>query len=104
MLLALASGLQMSPMKASPVRLAGLEMPKGFAAASAAVTAATTNMVANAGGQSEGTGLIFGIDDNRELLVLGVIFFGFFTLYNGWASGQPDSDSDFFGEYDERRS
>mmetsp|Transcript_22723 Transcript_22723/g.69853 ORF Transcript_22723/g.69853 Transcript_22723/m.69853 type:complete len:108 (+) Transcript_22723:70-393(+) len=74
-------------------------------AVAAAVTVAQTNVgMAVAGGQSEGTGLIFGIDDGRETLVLAVVFFGFFTLYNGWAAGQPDSNSDFFGEYDERRA
>lgn len=78
---------------------------KAAPAVAAAVTVAQTNVhMAVAGGQSEGTGLIFGIDDGRETLVLAVVFFGFFTLYNGWAAGQPDSNSDFFGEYDERRS
>ena len=27
----------------------------------------------------------------------------FFATYYNWAKEQPDSDSDFFAEYDERR-
>ena len=73
--------------------------PVSFAAAAAAFTP----FAALAGGQSEGTGLSLGIDDPREGTVLWVIGgFFFFTYYN-WAKEQPDSDSDFFGEYDERR-
>ena len=69
----------------------------------AAAATAFAPLAALAGGQSEGTGLSLGIDDPREGTVLWVIGgFFFFTYYN-WAKEQPDSDSDFFAEYDERR-
>ena len=32
-----------------------------------------------------------------------MIFGFFFAVYYNWAKMQPDSDSDFFAEYDERR-
>ena len=67
----------------------------------AAAATAFAPLAALAGGQSEGTGLSLGIDDPREGTVLWVIGgFFFFTYYN-WAKEQPDSDSDFFAEYDE---
>lgn len=70
----------------------------------AAISTAMLNaQMAVAGGQSEGMGLPWGVDDDRETLVTVVIFGLFFTLYYNWAKDQPDSDSDFFGEYDERR-
>lgn len=78
---------------------------KAVATASAAMTTASVNVgAALAAGQSEGTGLTLGIDDNRELLVLAVVFSGFWVLYFNWAKDQPDNDSDFFSEYDERRA
>jgi hypothetical protein len=73
--------------------------PVSFAAAAAAFTP----FAALAGGQSEGTGLVLGIDDGRETTVLTLVFGAFFWLYYNWAKDQPDSDSDFFAEYDERR-
>lgn len=73
--------------------------PVSFAAAAAAFTP----FAALAGGQSEGTGLVLGIDDGRETTVLTLVFGSFFWLYYNWAKDQPDSDSDFFAEYDERR-
>ena len=69
----------------------------------AAAAAAFTPFAALAGGQSEGTGLVLGIDDGRETTVLTLVFGSFFWLYYNWAKDQPDSDSDFFAEYDERR-
>ena len=60
-------------------------------------------LAALAGGQSEGTGLSLGIDDPREGTVLWVIGGFFFATYANWAKEQPDSDSHFFAEYDERR-
>ena len=60
-------------------------------------------LAALAGGQAEGTGLALGIEDVREgyaLLGMG----GFmFAVFFRWSAEQPDADSDFFGEYDERR-
>ena len=76
-----------------------------------------------------GMGLPLGIDDSRESTVLALVFGVFFLTYYNWAKDQPDrsasssssslhpfsrllpplvtlpprSDSDFFGEYDERR-
>jgi len=77
---------------------------KGFKNARfAAVATAFAPLAAFAGGQSEGTGLSLGIDDGREGTVLTVIFGFFFLVYYNWAKDQPDSDSDFFAEYDERR-
>lgn len=80
-------------------------LEKAAATVGAAVTTAAINVnVALAGGQSEGTGLTLGIDDGRETIALFGVFFAFFTLYYNWAKGQPDSDSDFFGEIDDRRA
>jgi len=77
---------------------------KGFKNARfAAVATAFAPLAAFAGGQSEGTGLSLGIDDGREGTVILVIFGFFFLVYFNWAKEQPDSDSDFFAEYDERR-
>jgi len=77
---------------------------KGFKNARfAAAATAFAPLAAFAGGQSEGTGLSLGIDDGREGTVLTVIFGFFFLVYYNWAKDQPDSDSDFFAEYDERR-
>ena len=69
----------------------------------AAAATAFAPLAALAGGQSEGTGLSLGIDDPREGTVLWVIGGFFFATYYNWAKEQPDSDSDFFAEYDERR-
>ncbi|KAJ1460374.1 hypothetical protein M885DRAFT_495055 [Pelagophyceae sp. CCMP2097] len=77
---------------------------QGVVAAAAFTTAASNVGMAFAGGQSEGTGLVFGIDDNRELTALALVFGSFFALYFNWAKEQPDSDSDFFGEIDDRRN
>jgi hypothetical protein len=77
---------------------------KGFKNARfAAAATAFAPLAAFAGGQSEGTGLSLGIDDGREGTVILVIFGFFFLVYFNWAKEQPDSDSDFFAEYDERR-
>jgi len=77
---------------------------KGFKNARfAAVATAFAPLAAFAGGQSEGTGLSLGIDDGREGTVLTFVFGFFFLVYYNWAKDQPDSDSDFFAEYDERR-
>ena len=69
----------------------------------AAAATAFAPLAALAGGQAEGTGLALGIEDVREgyaLLGMG----GFmFAVFFRWSAEQPDSDSDFFGEYDERR-
>ena len=107
-MLAFATALQLpssgTTMKTKATVRPAVDAPKIFAAASAAFTAAQANVhMALAGGQSEGTGLILGIDDNREFIVLAIVWFAFTTLYFGWAKDQPDNDSDFFAEYDERR-
>ena len=69
----------------------------------AAAATAFAPLAALAGGQAEGTGLALGIEDVREgyaLLGMG----GFmFAVFFRWSAEQPDADSDFFGEYDERR-
>merc|ERR1719263_769896 len=72
------------------------------APAVAAAAAAFTPYAAMA--QSEGMGLMFGIDDQRLQYTL-ILGYGFmFAIYFNWAKDQPDSDSDFFGEYDKRRN
>mmetsp|Transcript_2882 Transcript_2882/g.9564 ORF Transcript_2882/g.9564 Transcript_2882/m.9564 type:complete len:119 (+) Transcript_2882:260-616(+) len=106
-LMSAASGLQTpTTTKAAPKSpsMRPATIPKSWGAAGAAMAAASANVqVALAGGQSEGTGLILGVDDGRQLVVSAVIFAAFWTLYFGWAKDQPDNGSDFFGEYDERR-
>ena len=47
---------------------------------------------------------MFGIDDGRETTVLALVFGIFFATYYNWAKDQPDSESDFFGEIDDRRN
>ena len=97
---ACAAALAPTPTKTKALSaVAASKAPLSFAAAAAAFTP----FAALAGGQSEGTGLVLGIDDGRETVVLSVVFGAFFTLYYNWAKDQPDSDSDFFAEYDERR-
>lgn len=92
LLIVVASALKLPTMTVKPLQVG------------AAVSTAMLNaQMAVAGGQSEGMGLPWGIDDDRETLVTVVIFGLFFALYYNWAKDQPDSDSDFFGEYDERR-
>lgn len=91
------------PTKAAPAApVAGNGFQKAVAAAVA--TASVNILPALAGGQAEGTGLTLGIDDSREFYVLAVVFAGFWVLYFNWAKDQPDNDSDFFAEYDERRA
>ena len=46
---------------------------------------------------------MLGVDDGREGIALSCVFLGMFSVYYNWAKEQPDSDSDFFAEYDERR-
>ena len=64
-------------------------------AAAAAATAGFAPYAAMA--QSEGTGLMFGIDDQRLQLALVLGYGLMFSIYFNWAKDQPDSDSDFFG-------
>mmetsp|Transcript_14151 Transcript_14151/g.43750 ORF Transcript_14151/g.43750 Transcript_14151/m.43750 type:complete len:112 (+) Transcript_14151:90-425(+) len=100
-LLASASALQPAP-KATLAKAPKLSAPKPQYQLAAAATAFAP-FAALAGGQSEGTGLSLGIDDPREGTVLWAIGGFFFFIYYNWAKEQPDSDSDFFAEYDERR-
>ena len=44
-----------------------------------------------------------GVDDPREFVAFSFVFLTFFSFYYTWAKDQPDSNSDFFSEYDDRR-
>mmetsp|Transcript_12127 Transcript_12127/g.36042 ORF Transcript_12127/g.36042 Transcript_12127/m.36042 type:complete len:110 (-) Transcript_12127:89-418(-) len=99
----LAAAAALAPNAARP-KVQVAKAPKLGYQVAAAATAFTAPAMALAGGQSEGTGLSLGIDDPRESTVLTVIFGFFFAVYYNWAKTQPDSNSDFFAEYDERRS
>ena len=93
----------LAPAPKQPLSVAPKSATPSPVAQFAAAAAAFTPFAALAGGQSEGTGLVLGIDDGRETTVLTLVFGAFFWLYYNWAKDQPDSDSDFFAEYDERR-
>ena len=69
----------------------------------AAAATAFAPFAALAGGQAEGTGLALGIEDEREGYALLAVGGFMFTVFFRWSAEQPDSDSDFFAEYDERR-
>ena len=69
----------------------------------AAAATAFAPLAALAGGQAEGTGLALGIEDEREGYALLAVGGFMFTVFFRWSAEQPDSDSDFFAEYDERR-
>jgi hypothetical protein len=69
----------------------------------AAAATAFAPIAAFAGGQAEGTGLALGIEDEREGIALLCVGGFLFSVFFNWSKDQPDSDSDFFGEYDERR-
>jgi hypothetical protein len=99
--LLLASASALAP---APVKTVSKAAPKpALHYQVAAAATAFAPLAAFAGGQSEGTGLSLGIDDPREATVLTLIGGFFFATYYNWAKEQPDSDSDFFAEYDERR-
>ena len=69
----------------------------------AAAATAFAPLAALAGGQAEGTGLALGIEDEREGYALLAVGGFMFTVFFRWSAEQPDADSDFFAEYDERR-
>ena len=69
----------------------------------AAAATAFAPLAALAGGQAEGTGLALGIEDEREGYALLAVGGFMFAVFFRWSAEQPDADSDFFAEYDERR-
>lgn len=100
-ILACAAALAPAPTKVKTFA-PNMAVVKPFSLAAAAT--AFSPLAAFAGGQSEGTGLPLGVDDGREGIALTCVFGFFFATYYNWAKDQPDSESDFFGEYDERRN
>uniref|UniRef100_A0A7S3NIS3 PSII 6.1 kDa protein n=1 Tax=Aureoumbra lagunensis TaxID=44058 RepID=A0A7S3NIS3_9STRA len=99
------SALQAPVNQQKPVAPATKVNPTFLVSTGAAVMTAASNVqMAMAGGQSEGMGLTLGIDDPRELVAALAVGTAFWTLYYNWAKDQPDNESDFFGEYDDRRA
>ena len=94
-LLVCASALQAPMTKSVAPAAAAKAAPVKLFSKVAAAAAAFTPYAAMA--QSEGTGLMFGIDDQRLQYALILGYGLMFSVYFNWAKDQPDSDSDFFG-------
>lgn len=68
-----------------------------FAAATAPFAASSQVMAL------EGTGNALGFDGPIFTYILIAVYLAIGTVWFQWANKQPDTESDFFGEYDQRR-
>lgn len=104
-LVATASAFSPAPVRVARRSAVAMSAQKpSFVKSGLATLAASPLVASSAAFATEGTGEGLGVDDGRLLAVLFAVHWSIAALWYSWQKDQPDRESDFFAEYDDRRA